>query len=560
MLVVAIMLLIKGDYMPRQKLTKYQFIAKCVENYGDAYDYTNTDFTTTKARIKVLCKEHGEFPVVAGDHMYGKSACKSCSGKKIYTTESFIHHANKKHGEVYDYSKVVVNASHDIVEIICKSHGSFFPKAYAHLNEGTGCPVCANVKRKDQAYFLSASNEVHGGLYDYSKSVYTNSKSPVTITCSKHGDFQQAPEQHWMGKGCPICGGAKLVPTEEFVEMCKVNHHDAYDYSKVVYRGGTENIVVVCSKHGDFEIMAANFQKGQGCQKCSAAQHSSKQERILAELITQDVETHKRIKGRIEVDIFLPKHNLAVEVNGIYWHSDFKKSESDHLAKYTLCKSQGIRLLQITDADINKRLSIVVSMVNARSQTTTKIYARQCYVVEIQSTTAKDFFTANHISGTTPASKYFGLIYDNKLVSAMSFSKSRFDKSIEWEIIRYATILNTTVVGGASKLFASFVNQCKPTSVISYADLRYGEGNVYKSVGFTLARTTTVGYSYHHQNGKVVSRYSAQKSKLPKLLGARYNPDATERSNMISCGYHKIYDCGHNAYVWRQNKTAPKGG
>lgn len=58
-----------------------------------------------------------------------------------------------------------------------------------------------------QATFLNKARELFGDHFDYSQIEYINQKTPVTISCRLHGDFQQTPDKHLQSKyGCPKCG------------------------------------------------------------------------------------------------------------------------------------------------------------------------------------------------------------------------------------------------------------------------------------------------------------------------------------------------------------------
>ena len=124
---------------------------------------------------------------------------------KRLTNDDFIEKAQKVHGDKYDYSKVVYTKSNEKVIIVCPIHGEFQQKPNHHLS-GRGCPSCAPNKKKTKEECIENFKKVHGNKYDYSKVNYTNSKEKVTIICHIHGEFQQKPNQHLNGCGCPKCG------------------------------------------------------------------------------------------------------------------------------------------------------------------------------------------------------------------------------------------------------------------------------------------------------------------------------------------------------------------
>jgi hypothetical protein len=195
------------------------------------------------------------------------------------TTEDFIEKAMKKHGSRYDYSKAVYVSSSNKVTIVCKKHGSFEQSPNDHVN-GSGCPQCARENQiKSQtsniSEFIQKANVAHNNKYDYSKCVYVNAKHRVTIICPIHGEFTQAANHHLEGHGCDTCAHEYVKNTfckldaNEFIERCRINNNNTYDYSKTVYTGVDASIVVTCPTHGDFTANAKNHKDGQsGCPKC----------------------------------------------------------------------------------------------------------------------------------------------------------------------------------------------------------------------------------------------------------------------------------------------------
>jgi len=121
------------------------------------------------------------------------------------TTEGFIAKARKVHGDKYDYSKVEYISSHTKVIVTCHEHGDFEQKPNGHLS-GHGCPRCANkVMTKTTKDFITEARKVHGYKYDYSKVEYKNSYSKVTIVCPDHGSFEQRANGHLRTRGCSAC-------------------------------------------------------------------------------------------------------------------------------------------------------------------------------------------------------------------------------------------------------------------------------------------------------------------------------------------------------------------
>ena len=130
---------------------------------------------------------------------------------KALTTAEFIEKAKQIHGTKYDYSLVNYKNNKTKIVIICSEHGKWSQVPNSHLN-GKGCLICGFISTKNKQsttltkeVFISRANSVHNNYYDYSKVNYVNYKTKVIITCTIHGDFEQAPYHHLRNRGCPSC-------------------------------------------------------------------------------------------------------------------------------------------------------------------------------------------------------------------------------------------------------------------------------------------------------------------------------------------------------------------
>jgi len=105
--------------------------------------------------------------------------------------------------------------------------------------------------------------------YTYGKAAYVNNSTLVTITCPDHGDFPQTPGNHLAGHGCPVCGGVKVGTADGFIAAARGVHPDAnYNYGKVDYKTRRTPVIITCVRHGDFEQEPTHHLRGQGCREC----------------------------------------------------------------------------------------------------------------------------------------------------------------------------------------------------------------------------------------------------------------------------------------------------
>ena len=128
----------------------------------------------------------------------------------------------------------------------------------------------------------------------------------------------------------------------------------------------------------------------------------------------------------------------------------------------------------------------------------------------------------------------------------MAFSKSRFNKNYDWELLRFASIFSFNVIGGAGKLLKYFENNYDG-SLISYSDKRWSKGNLYKQLGFEELKDSSPSYFYT-KGTKRFNRVMYQKHKLKKLL-ENYDEKLSEYENMSNNGFMRIWDCGNKVFI-----------
>jgi hypothetical protein len=267
----------------------------------------------------------------------------------------------------------------------------------------------------------------------------------------------------------------------------------------------------------------------------------------------------KRNDGTIlfgkELDIYIPFKKFAIELNGLYWHSENGRGIGKfyHLNKSKSCISHGINLIHIFENEWVGKKEIVKSILkNHLGCVGEKIFARNCVVKTVSENDKNEFLNKNHLQGKDNSSIKYGLYYNDELVAIMTFCKSRFDKKIQFEMYRYCNKLGVSVIGGASKLFVHFKKEHLPESVVSYNDRRYFDGNVYQKLGFNFVTNTPPNYWYIRNDYKnLLNRMSFQKHKLKNLLSV-FDSNLTEWENMKNNGFDRIWDCGNGKWVWKK--------
>lgn len=318
------------------KLTTQEFVYKANKVHNNYYNYLKTIYTGSRDKVEIVCPIHGSFTQLACNHIEGygcpkcariKSATKAALKSK-YTYEEFVEKSRKAHGNKFDYSKVQYINIDTKVEIVCPIHGSFFQIPRSHF-KGKGCRECAldDQGKLSPKEFINFARKIHGNKYDYTKTVYVNRKSKVTITCPIHGDFVQTAARHIKGRcsGCPKCGiiatTLKLTKsTQNFINDAKKIHGNRYDYTNTVYENCKKNVIIRCKKHGDFLQRPSSHLNGNGCPTCL----SSIGENIIKVFLdkknihheTQKTFAECKYKNKLRFDFYIPSLKLLIEVDG----------------------------------------------------------------------------------------------------------------------------------------------------------------------------------------------------------------------------------------------------
>ena len=267
----------------------------------------------------------------------------------------------------------------------------------------------------------------------------------------------------------------------------------------------------------------------------------------------------------LELDFYLPDFNLAIEFNGIYWHSESKRIDKNyHLDKTLKCQSKGIQLIHIFENEWINKQEIVKSILRYKLKKSKKLCgARQCQIKEVLDSKEKNnFIERNHLQGADQSSIKLGAFYQNQLVSIMTFSKPSLAKgrkdqqSKNFELSRFCSLLNCSIPGIASKFINYFKKNYEFDELYTFADRRYSNGNVYRQIeGFIEVHPSSPNYWYFHESDclNLKHRFTYRKSELSKILEI-FDSNLTEYQNMVVNGYDRIWDCGNLKFVYVQKK------
>lgn len=462
----------------------------------------------------------------------------------IKTTEDFKNKAKEIFGNYYGYTKTDISKkdSKRRVTITCPRHGDFLQNMYSHLR-GCGCPKCGKENMaKTQSFtneqFVDKANIVHNFKYKYTTTVYNGATKNVDIICPIHGVFTQKAYSHLQGHGCPYCATKRnsdnmMMTKEDFVKKANIIHKNTENYDLSEYKGAKVPIEIICSKGHHYWQIPNKHLNGHGCPYCG--NNVSSQENEISDFIENEIglkvvkNNRKLLSDKKEIDIYIPSKNLAIEHNGLIWHSEeYCKDKYYHLKKTEGCIKQGIQLIHIFEDEWLFKKDIVKSKIREMTNSIPDVVDfNECIVKKVSTEQCKDFLNINSFYKTANISDVYGSFYKNELTSLLALNKTANDD--EYELVAYCNKLNTVVIEGIRGLFEVFVKEKKPFIVRAKVDRRWANGNSFEKIGFKHIKDTEPNYYY------VVNRH-------------RY----LRPINLVKEAY-RIFDSGNSIFEWKRH-------
>jgi hypothetical protein len=308
-----------------------------------------------------------------------------------------------------------------------------------------------------------------------------------------------------------------------------------FEYTKQVF---------LPSKNNGEELCPTCFPRNSG---------SSAKEKAMADFI-RDVYSgpvivnDRKVLGGKEIDILLPELSIGFEFTGLYWHSELGgKLDKNHLLwKKQFAHTRGIKLYTVFEDEWDEKRDIVKSRIRSiLGLIAGTAHARKCQVRHIDNSTKNEFLERHHIQGKDVSGIRYGAYHGDELVAVMTFTKTNYVKGgdgSEYELNRFCTLSGLHIPGIASKLLTAFIREYSPTSVISYADSRWSNGNVYRTLGFRFEHSSPPSYWYIENYKSRYHRSRFMKHTLKDL--PNYGDERTEWAIMAENGYDRIWDCG----------------
>lgn len=436
---------------------------------------------------------------------------------------------------------------------------------------GRGCPVCSNQRILPGINDLATLHPELVQEWDWDlnevdpSQISVGGRDGVWWKCSKdrHGSWKATARWRVRGGGCPVC--AHRVLLTGFNDMATISPGRAMlwhptkngdlDPTMITARTGLSKVWWKCPEGHEWHMSPNAVRNldgvGKGCPQCSANSYSSGPEHEMAEhlrsLGLNVQQTVRSLVPRTEFDIYLPDYKLAIEFNGLFWHSEAFKVRDYHRTKLEKARSVDVRLLQIWEDEWHANKDLVLRMIEHKIGVSRqpRVYGRQTSRVEVLWPEAQEFLDSHHIQGAVRGSYYLGLRdKEGTLVALMVLRREANGEVLN--ILRYAT--SATVIGGFTKLMSWAESTYRPRKLITFSDNCISDGELYGSTGFVAEAELAPDYRYLVR-GERKHKFNYQLKRFRDDPNLQWVEGATEVDLAILNKLHRIYDAGKVRWV-----------
>lgn len=502
--------------------------------------------------------------------------CPVCKGQEIVvgyndlsiTRPDLYAELDDSYKNEESLSKIFPHSNVKLLWNCPKGHGSY-EMLVSKRADGAGCPVCAGNALHVGVNDLQSQRPDVLSQWDYNKNtLLPNQVSVGTIkkvwwTCDNGHSYEASVSKRTSGSGCPYCANKRVLPG--FNDLATIRPDIAARWHPTKNGDKTPEMFTFrsgfvawwrCSKGHEWQSDIDHQSGGCSCPKCSHNVSSGEQEvyEFVRSILPSDIEIIQSDRSVIspkELDIYIPDKKIAIEYNGLYWHSEkMGKPKSYHYDKWSACSEKGIQLITIWEDEWRDKQDVVKSMLTHKLGMSSgeKVYARKTDVSLVDNNTAQEFLNAYHIQGAVTGSAYYGLFAGNDPVAVSVWRKNKDILYLD----RYAT--KCQVVGGMGKMLKAGKQYAQAhglSKIVTFSDNSVSDGSLYETLGFVIDKCLSPDYRYVVGVDVPVRchKFGYRKSRFKNDPGLIYRSDMTEQELALANDLPRVYDCGKKRWV-----------
>lgn len=417
----------------------------------------------------------------------------------------------------------------------------------------TGCPYCSGRN------VISGENDI-ATLYPKlaEQWSYKNKQKPeeVASKSGKKAIWQCSLGHEWeavvcsrttKSVGCPYCANCKVLPG--FNDMATTHPDiskqllDPGQATTLTY-GSERKVYWKCPIGHEYEsTVSKKTGRGDGCPKCATKVSRGEQEvfDFVHSLGVNPIQSDRILIGPKELDIYIPTANIAIEYNGLYWHSEQFQGRWSHYEKWKACRDVGVQLITLWEDQWIYNRDVVEGMLRSKITGRKTIGGRKFNVDFITYAQASEFINKTHIQGKASGTWYVGLFSKdtNEISSVGVFKKT----STHIELVRYSSLVG--IQGGTDKMMKAL--PCD-LPFVTFADHSVSAGGMYETGGWTHDKEIPPDYMYIDGDERQ-HKFNYRKSRIKASPYFEYIEGMTETQLAEINGLERIYDCGKTRYV-----------
>lgn len=528
------------------------------------------------------CGHSWESPV--GGRTGKGTGCKECSGKnkslqnsnaKLDFPHLYEQWSARNSKELSDY----VSNSREKVWWVCGKVGHEWSQSVRSRVRAVGkCPICSGHILVPGVNDLATLNPVlaaewhsekNGGLTPEQVTGSSGKKAWwLSKDCGHEWEAQIYNRAN--GSGCFPCkyekgSKTKRTPTIGVTDLASQTPEVAKEWHPTkngnlhpdqVNSGSKLKVWWVCEKGHEWEtkIMYRTNKGGTGCPICSANNFSSKAERSIYEyvsgLVPSAVANTRKVIYPYELDVFVEEKRLAVEYNGVYWHSEKRKAESYHYDKWLACKNKGIQLVQVWEDDWNRNPELVKKLLDYKfgfEPQEAGFEGSSGLVKEVSSSSMRGFLELNHIQGFVDSDIRLGLFEAEGLVAVMALNRVLSEGKQILEILRYSA--SSQVSSGFVKLLNYVERVYVPEGIVVFSDNSFDTGELYANNGFVAVSIVPPDYMWVGKDNQRVDKsvYSLERFREDPEL--KYVDGLAVFELVELNGVVRVWDAGKTRWI-----------
>lgn len=499
------------------------------------------------ARLEWECSKGHRFFATPRDRALKNTECPYCVNRLI---KAGVNDLSVSHPDIYEQlvnKEPLAPKSNKVVAWKCDENHAWETTASART-AGHKCPYCqGRLPIIGQTDLATVSPSLYDEMVE-KQDITSKSNKVIEWKCSKGHTWKATPAHRMSGTGCPSCSGRVAIPGKTSIDAVKPGISDMLVdktlATKLTYASNKSvEWKCECGDTWKAPVYYLTLNGGTRCPKCSRRRSAA--EESLASYVESLGFTIERNDRTVippkELDIYIPEKNIAIEYNGLYWHTERIVGQGLHYSKYRACKEAGIQLIAIWEDDWILKQDIVKKMIAAKLGINSgSIGARKTKAVDLNYTQAEYFLDKYHIQGSARGTHYKGLTHDDELIAVAVFR----DVSGRVYLDRYASSM--TVSGGLDKMMKSLPYK----EFITFADHSVSNGKLYEATGWEFDKELRPDYSYIY-GGVRHHKFKFRKARFehdPYLL---FEPGLTESQLAELNDIERVYDYGKTRYVKR---------